>query len=155
MQSSQPPDNRGWEEKFYSIKDDLIEDSKDYSRYESGYYWNDHHHSGLLFISSRIAEKYQLRMFVGDNIELWINDCGLDDADRAQCLKNYAYAIYIHHAEAFSITKDGLDFSSGSYTKTPHGECYSLEFVAWFNGIAVDLFKEGDEDLKIIDWCHG
>ena len=155
MQSRQPQDNRGWEEKFYSIKDDLIEHAKDYSRYKSGFYWNDHHHSGLLFISNRLVDKYQLRMTADDNIQLWIKDCGLSEDDRAECLRNYAYAIYIHHAEAFSITKDGLDFSSGTYTKTPHGECYSLEFVAWFNDLAVELLKEGDEYLKIIRWCDG
>ncbi|KZR87647.1 hypothetical protein MITS9509_00448 [Synechococcus sp. MIT S9509] len=155
MQSRQPQDNRGWEEKFYSIKDDLIEHAKDYSRYESGFYWYDHQHSGLFFISARMVDKYKLRMVSDDNLELWINDCGLNDHDREECLRKYAYAIYIHHAEAFSITKDGLDFSSGTYTKTPHGECYSLEFVAWFNDVSVELLQEGDEDLKIISWCDG
>ena len=155
MQSNKPQDNRRWEEKFYSIKDDLIEHAKDYSRFESGFYWNDSQHSGLLFVSSGLVDKYQLRMIPDDNIECWIDDCGLNASDREESLERYAYAIYIHHAEAFSITKDGLDFSSGAYTRTPHGECYSLEFVAWFNGFAVELLKEGKEDLKIVRWCDG
>ena len=155
MQSSQPQDNRGWEEKFYSIKDDLIEHEKDYSRYESGFYWNDAQHSGLLFVSSRMVGKYQLRVIPDDNIESWIDDCGLNAIERSECLERYDHAIYIHHAEAFSITKDGLDFSSGTYTKTPHGECYSPEFVAWFNDFAIELLKEGQEDLKIVKWCDG
>ena len=155
MQSRQPHDNRGWEEKFYSIKDDLIEHAKDYSRYESGFYWNDDDHSGLLFISNRMVDKYQLHISSEDNIDHWIDDCGLNEVERTECLRKYAYAIYLYHAEAFSITKGGLDFSSGNYTKTPHGECYSLEFVAWFNNIALDLFKEADDDLKIIRWCNG
>ena len=155
MQSNKPQDNRRWEEKFYSIKDDLIEHAKDYSRFESGFYWNDAQHSGLLFISSRLVDKYQLRMIPDDNIECWIDDCGLNASDREESLERYTYAIYIHHAEAFSITKDGLDFSSGAYTRTPHGECYSLEFVAWFNGFTVELLKEGKEDLKIVRWCDG
>ena len=155
MQSSQPQDHRGWEEKFYSIKDDLIEDANDYSRYESGFYWNDHQHSGLLFVSSRMVGKYQLRVIPSDNIKLWIEVCGLNIDERADCLRKYSHAIYLHHAEAFSITKVGLDFSSGSYTKTPHGECYSHEFVVWFNDLPIELLSEGDEDLKIIRWCDG
>ena len=155
MESQQPQDKRGWEEKFYSIKDDLIEHATDYSRYESGFYWNDNQHSGLVFISSRLADKYQLHLIPEDNIELWIDGCGVSPNEIAECLRKYSYAVYIHHAEAFSITKNGLDFSSGTYTKTPHGECYSLEFVAWFNGFAVELFREGDEDLKIVKWCDG
>ena len=155
MPNSQSRDNRGWEEKFYAVKDDLIEHAKNYSRYESGFYWTDDQHSGLIFVSKKLVQKYQLFMTPDDNIELWLDDCGLKGKEASDCLKRYNYAIYIHHAEAFSITKDGIDFSSGTYTKTPHGECYSTEFVAWFNGIPAELFAEGVEDLKIFKWCHG
>ena len=155
MPSSQPSDNRGWEEKFYSIKDDLIEDANDYSRYESGFYWIDRKHSGLLFMSNKIVQKYQMRMISDDDIKLWIDDCGLMDNEKLDCMRKYDYAVYIYHAEAFSITKDGLDFSSGSYTKTPHGECYSSEFVSWFNGFPPELLQEGDDDLRIVRWCDG
>ena len=155
MPNSQPIDNRRWEEKFYSIKDDLIEHAKNYSRYESGFYWNDNQHSGLIFVSSRLIDKYQLRTTPDQNIELWLNDCDFQDKEVTDCLCKYNYAIYLHQAEAFSITKDGLDFSTGTYTKTPHGECYSLEFVSWFNGFPPGLLQEGAEDLKIVRWCDG
>ena len=155
MENSQLQDKRGWEEKFYSIEDDLIEHAADYSRYESGFYWNDNQHSGLLFVSSKMVDKYQLSLTPEDNIEHWIESCGLSARERKECLAKYSYAVYVYHAEAFSITKNGLDFSSGTYTKTPHGECYSQAFVAWFNGFDVELFSEGDEDLKMIKWCDG
>ena len=155
MVSSQHQDNRAWEEKFYSIKDDLIEDAKEYSRYESGYYWNDQNHSGLLFVSTEMIEKYHLPAMAEDKVEIWIDNCNLDEGSRAFCLKKYAFAVYLHHAEAYSITKDGLDFSSGHYTKTPHGECYSPEFVAWFNEFPVELLDEGDNHLKVVKWCDG
>ena len=153
MISNKPKDNRRWEEKFYSIKDDLIEDTKDYARYESGFYWIDKLHSGLLLLSSRLVNKYQLKMHESDDICLWINDCKLNELDKAIYLKKYDFAFYIHHAEAFSMTKDGLDFSSGNYTQTPHGECYSHEFVAWFNDFNPEMLEESDEDIVILKWC--
>ena len=155
MPNSQPIDNRRWEEKFYSIKDDFIEDTKDYARYESGFYWNDKLHSGLILLSSSLVNKYQLKMHESDDICLWINDCKLNELDKAIYLKKYDFAFYIHHAEAFSMTKDGLDFSSGTYTQTPHGECYSKQFVAWFNEFSVELFAEDASDLKVVHWCDG
>ena len=84
MESQQPQDKRGWEEKFYSIKDDLVEHATDYSRYESGFYWNDNQHSGLLFVSSRMVEKYQLCLNPDDNIENWIDGCGLSAGEREE-----------------------------------------------------------------------
>ncbi len=155
MSDSQQQDNRGWEEKFYSIKDDLIEHAEDYSRYESGYYWNDKNHYGLLLVSSKAIDKFSLSVNSCDKIELWIDSCDLNEIDQAAFLKKYDFVVYLHHAEAYSITKGGSDFSGGHYTKTPHGECYSPEFVAWFNEFPVDLLQEGDDHLKVIQWCHG
>ena len=155
MPNSKQQDSRGWEEKFYSIKDDLIEHAKDYSRYESGYYWNDKNHSGLLFVSNRMIDKYRLPVISEDKIEFWIHDCELDESHKIAYPQKYAFAIYLHHAEAYSITKDGLNFSSSNYTKTPHGECYSPEFVAWFNELPIELLKEGDDHLKVVQWCEG
>jgi len=155
MTNIKSADARGWEEKFYSIKDDLIEHSQDFSRYESGYYWCDKKHYGLLFVSAKLIEKYQLNVLPEDQIQFWIDECPLDQKERAQCLEHYAYAVYLYHAEAFSITKGGLDFSDGNYTKTPHGECYSKQFVAWFNEFSVELFAEDASDLKVVHWCDG
>ena len=86
---------------------------------------------------------------------MWIDDCDLDDNEKLYCLKQYSHAVYLHHAEAFSITKTGLNFSDGSHTKTPHGECYSKEFVSWFNEFSADMLSEADSELKIVRWCHG
>jgi hypothetical protein len=108
-----------------------------------------------LFVSNKAIDKFSLIVNSCDKIELWIDSCDLKEIDQAVYLKKYDFVVYLHHAEAYSITKDGLDFSSGHYTKTPHGECYSPEFVAWFNEFPAELLKEGDDHLKVIEWCHG
>ena len=108
-----------------------------------------------MFVSAKLIEKYQLNVLPEDQIQFWIDECPLDQKERAQCLEHYAYAVYLYHAEAFSITKGGLDFSDGNYTKTPHGECYSKQFVAWFNEFSVELFAEDASDLKVVHWCDG
>ena len=155
MSSINSQDNRGWEEKFYSVKDDLLEDAPDYSRYESGFYWYDKKHSGLLFVSPKMIDKYQLKVVDEDKIQLWIDDHCLDESDKLLCLKKYTHIVYLHHAEAFSIMRDGLNFSDSNYTKTPHGECYSRQFVAWFNDFSVDMLGEADDQIKVVQWCHG
>jgi len=152
--SLQSLDNRGWQEKSYSLKDDLIEDAN-YSRYESGSHWYDKKHSGLLLVWEKLIDKYQVNLSSVDRVHLWIDDCNLVHNEKLYCLKQYLYAVYLHHAEAFSITKTGLDFSDGSYTKTPHGKCFSKEFVSWFNEFSADMLSEVDSELRIVRWCHG
>ena len=131
------------------MKDDLIEDAN-YSRYESGSHWCDKKYSGLLLAWEKLIDKYQVNLGSVDRVHLWIDDCYLVDNEKLYSLKQYSYAVYLHHAETFSITKTGLDFSDGSYTKTPHGECFSKEFVSWFNEFSTDILRKANSELKIV-----
>ena len=61
----------------------------------------------------------------------------------------YALIFYLGHVAVYSKTK-GADRA----TDTPHGHVKSLEFVAWFNSIPFQLFKEHNEGVFIERWCE-
>ena len=79
--SLQSLENRDWQEKFYSVKDDLIEDAN-YSRYESGSHWCDKKYSGLLLAWEKLIDKYQVNLSPVDRVHLWIDDCYLVDNEK-------------------------------------------------------------------------
>ena len=137
--------------------DKWIESGEEYERYESGYYWHDLNHSGLIYVSQKMVDKYNLNETPLDDAwrkeYLFVygdDEDGIEGADELQ--KKYVQEIYIQHATHLTKTKD---INSEDISPTPHGETHSDEFVAWWNDFPVELLKEAEEDCYVAGWCDG
>ena len=136
-------------------EDKLIEynESEDCFRYDSGCYWEQFDVSSIIFVTQIIADKYKLEPL---STEEWSKDAwkyaewvDKDAEFFLQMQSKYAGLVYLDHVIDFSETKDGEHT-----TDTPHGNVKSLEFVAWFNSIPVELLKESEDDVFVERWCE-
>ena len=136
-------------------EDYLIEynENEDYYHYDSGYYWEKWDACSIVFVSKKVVAKYKLER---EPIEEWIKYArgfsdyqDKDDDFFSDIRSHYAQILYLDHIAVYSKTKD-----ADRTTDTPHGHVKSLEFVAWFNSIPFQLFKEHNEGVFIERWCE-
>ena len=133
------------------IKDELLEIDDEGKLYESGFYWKDENHSGTIFISQKMVDKYKLEDD-SDPIEEFFNDNDWSVEDREQ-YKNYTHSLFISHCAYWSKTKEEEVDRCSSYT--PHGDTYSEEFVMWWNELPLELLSEPEEDVNVFGWKDG
>ena len=122
-----------------------------YRHFESGYYWDDENHIGIIFVSQKIVDKYKLDD--SGDVELiaqFFDDYDWEDEDRAE-YKNYSHYIYISHCAYRTKTKEDNDYL---YT-SPYGDLGSKEFVMWWNDLPLELMKEPETDVYVFGWCDG
>jgi len=145
----------------YLIKDKQLEwnDEKSWRRYESGYYFDDENHSGHIYVSQRMVDKYNLCHEMMDDkwLEEALQDCydEEDEASAKELQAKYAQEIYITHAIGYSPEGCSSEHRRNCIWNTPHGDIGSEEFVAWWNDFPVALLKEGEDDVYIAGWCDG
>ena len=51
----------------------------------------------------KLIDKYQLNWSTMDRVQLWIDDCDLDDNKKLYCLKQYSHVVSLYHVEAFQL----------------------------------------------------
>ena len=134
------------------IKDKLIESDEQGFLYESGFYWADCNHSGTIFISKKMVEKFSLVETDCDCEPIEEFFYGWSDEDKED-YKNYDYSLWISHSDGWSKTK--AEGENGTNDETPHGDIADDEFVMWFNSLPFELLSEPKEDVMIYGWRDG
>ncbi len=133
------------------IKDELLESDEEGRLYESGFYWRDENHSGDIFVSKKMVDKYKLEDDA-DPIEEFFNDNDWSVEDREK-YKNYTHEVFISHSAGWTKTK--AEGYGNSVDETPHGETGSEPFVMWWNDLPLELLSEPEEDVMVIGWRDG
>ena len=126
-------------------------------------YWEDQNHFGSVYLTQEMYDKYDLdRCPSCETIEEAYGEYDPDWMPE----RKFCYVIYIDHCSG--VTPVGVDYSDGGIKdgqfinyqvnatqETPHGECYSEEFAAWWCEFPIELLSEPDENVLITGWCDG
>ena len=126
--------------------DEELEHGNHFKRYKSGYYWLDKRRIGRIVVSQRMVHKYNLSAkFIGDFFDKNIFEVDF----KHEYIARFSHIIQLNHSYGYSQSK-----GSRATTQTPHGKCFSKEFVAWLNNFPLDLLYEGHENAEVWAWCQ-
>ena len=124
--------------------DEEIEQCSQYKRFKSGYYWLDESHIGRIVVSQKMVDKYKLSARA---IEDFFENNIFEDDFKHEYVAKFSHVIHIYHSNGYSRSRERT-----RTTKTPHGKCFSIEFVAWWNNFPLDLLYEGNANAEVWDW---
>ena len=118
-------------------------DDVNHEIYEGYVLKNDENHSGRVYFTAEMAEKYGLTTEVMDEeaYQSWVNDGGD---------KRYTHSLCVFHYWG-TINGDG-ELINGH---TPFGDCYSTELYCHMNEIDPAFFDEDDKDVLVWGWSDG
>lgn len=138
------------EELVPSSSDKELDEFDEGRVFDSGYYWEDNNHSGVLLVSQKIVDENNL-VESGDAepIAELFDGYDWEEEDREE-YKNYSHYIYLSHCACWSKTKE-----TEQTTETPHGDVNSEAFVMWWNDLPLELLKEPEEDVYVFGWRDG
>ena len=128
---------------------------EEWTRYESGYYSHDPNHSGRIFVSQKMVDKYNLdevpiEEWYQEELERLGDEPDQEELDFLNEMKEeWAQVIFVSHSGGWDKdSKEGWGDDD-----TPHGQIWSEEFVAWWNGFPLELLNE--DDVYIYSWADG
>ena len=120
--------------------------------FEDGlYYWDDINHTGLIWITDDMVNKYNLINI--ERLEEFYDEDDLEEM-REGFTGNFTHLIHIHHCVDVSKGNTDEDYRK-CVQDTPHGKVYDEEFVSWWNEFPIELLKEDEKDVLVLGWCDG